>query len=31
MKEDDNITAYFQHVDEISNTMEGLGEPIDVV
>ena len=29
MKEDDNIVAYFQHVDEIMNTLEGLGEPVD--
>eukprot|EP00253_Pinus_taeda_P030968 PITA_30968 len=29
MKEDDNIVASFQHVDEITNTLEGLGEPID--
>eukprot|EP00253_Pinus_taeda_P017145 PITA_17145 len=29
MKEDDNIVAYFQHVDEITNTLEGLGEPVD--
>jgi len=29
MKEDDNIVAYFQHVDEIANTLEGLGEPVD--
>ena len=29
MKEDDNISAYFQHIDEIINTLEGLGKPID--
>ena len=29
MKEDGNIAAYFQHVDEITNTLEGLGEPVD--
>eukprot|EP00253_Pinus_taeda_P013848 PITA_13848 len=29
MKEDDNIVAYFQHVVEITNTLEGLGEPVD--
>ena len=29
MKEDDNIVAYFQHIDEITNTLEGLGEPVD--
>lgn len=29
MKEDENIVAYFQHVDEITNTLEVLGEPID--
>eukprot|EP00253_Pinus_taeda_P003873 PITA_03873 len=29
MKEDDNIAAYFQHVDEITNTLEGLGELVD--
>ena len=29
MKEDCNIVAYFQYVDEITNTMEGLGELID--
>ena len=29
MKEDNNIATYFQHVDEITNTLEGLGDPID--
>ena len=29
MKEDCNIIAYFQYVDEITNTLEGLGEPVD--
>ena len=29
MKEDDNIVAYFQHVGEITNTLEGLGELVD--
>ena len=29
MKEDGNIAAYFQYVDEITNTMEGLGERVD--
>ena len=29
MKEDCNIAAYFQYVDEIANTLEGLGEPVD--
>jgi len=29
MKEDDNVVAYFQHVDEITNTLEGLGEHVD--
>ena len=29
MKEDNNIDAYFQHIDEITNTVEGLGEPVD--
>eukprot|EP00253_Pinus_taeda_P013339 PITA_13339 len=29
MKDDDNIAAYFQHIDEITNTLEGLGEPVD--
>ena len=29
MKEDYNIAAYFQYVDEITNTLEGLGEPVD--
>ena len=29
MKEDCNIVAYFQYVDEITNTLEGLGEPVD--
>lgn len=29
MKEDDNIVAYFQQVDEITNAMEGLGDPVD--
>ena len=29
MKEDCNIAAYFQYVDEITNTLEGLGELVD--
>ena len=29
MKEDCKIATYFQYVDEITNTMEGLGEPVD--
>ena len=29
MKEDDNIVAYFQHIDEITNTLEALGELVD--
>ena len=29
MKEDCNIAAYFQYVDEITNTLEGLGDPVD--
>ena len=29
MKEDGNIVANFQHVDEITNTLEGLGEAVD--
>ena len=29
MKEDCNIAAYFQYVDEITNTLEGLGEAVD--
>jgi len=29
MKEDYNIVAYFQHVHEITNTLKGLGEPVD--
>jgi len=29
MKEDCNIAAYFQYVDEITNTLELLGEPVD--
>ena len=29
MKEDNNIVAYFQHIDEITNTLEGLGKPVD--
>ena len=29
MKEDCNIVAYFQYIDEITNTLEGLGEPFD--
>ena len=29
MKEDCNIAVYFQYIDEITNTMEGLGEPVD--
>ena len=29
MKEDGNIAAYFQYIDEITNILEGLGEPID--
>lgn len=28
MKEDENIVAHFQRVDEITNALEGLGEPI---
>ena len=29
MKEDCNIAAYFQYVDEITNTLEGLGDSVD--
>ena len=29
MKEYNNIATYFQHIDEITNTLEGLGEPVD--
>ena len=29
MKEGGNIIEYFQYVDEITNTLEGLGEPVD--
>ena len=29
MKEDCNIAAYFQYIDEITNTLEGLGELVD--
>ena len=29
MKEDCNIDVYFQYVDEITNALEGLGEPIN--
>ena len=29
MKEDNNIASYFQHFDEITNTLKGLGEHID--
>ena len=29
MKEDCNIATYFQYVGEITNTPEGLGEPVD--
>ena len=29
MKEDCNISAYFQYVDEITNAIEGLGELVD--
>ena len=29
MKEYCNIATYFQYVDEITNTLEGLGEPVD--
>ena len=29
MKEDCNIAAYFQHVDEITNNREQLGEAVD--
>ena len=29
MKEVKNINAYIQHVDEITNSLEGLGEPVD--
>ena len=29
MKEDEDIAAYFQCVDETTNTLDGLGEPVD--
>ena len=29
MEEDCNIAAYFQYVNEITNTLERLGEPVD--
>eukprot|EP00253_Pinus_taeda_P013415 PITA_13415 len=29
MREDEDIAAYFQHVDETTNTLEGLGEPVE--
>eukprot|EP00253_Pinus_taeda_P022500 PITA_22500 len=29
MREDEDIAAYFQRVDETTNTLEGLGEPIE--
>ena len=29
MKEDGNIATYFIHVSEITNALEGLGEPVD--
>jgi len=29
MKEDEDIVAYFQRVDETMNTMRGLGEEVD--
>ena len=29
MKEDDNIAACLKHVDDITNTLEGLGELVD--
>ena len=29
MKEDENIDAYLQRVDEIKKALEGLGEPVD--
>ena len=28
MKEDDNTVAYFEHIDEITNTLEGFGKPV---
>ena len=30
MKEDENIDAYLQCVDEITNALEGLGELVDM-
>ena len=30
MKEDENIDAYLQRVDEIKNALECLGEPVDL-
>ena len=29
MREDEDIAEYFQRVDETTNTLEGLGEPIE--
>ena len=29
MREDEDIVAYFQRVDETKNTLEGLGEPVE--
>ena len=29
MREDEDIVAYFQRVDETTNTLEGLGEPVE--
>lgn len=29
MKEDENIAAYFQRVDEVTNPLKWLGDPID--
>ena len=30
MREDEDIVAYFQHVDETKITLEGLGEPVEM-
>ena len=30
MREDEDIASYFPHVDETKNTLEGLGEPVEM-
>lgn len=30
MTEDENIASYFHRVDEVTNVLEGMGEPSDI-